>query len=400
MSGEVWAVIAAAGNGERMGGGKNKLLFDLCGLPVIVRALMAFERAASVDKIAISCAERDEKELKAIVEKHGIGKVALFVRGGDSRQISVFNALRAIKKSGSSAELALIHDGARPFVSTSDINRCADTARIRGACVLGRKITDTVKEVSDNERDEIAKTHDRERLFAAQTPQAFLFDDIYNYHQRAEKEGFFATDDAALAERYGEAVLLLQAENSNMKLTTREDYLLAQAMLINETGPARTGVGYDIHKLAEGRPLILCGVKIPHEKGLLGHSDADVAVHALIDAILGAAALGDIGQHFPDSDAAYKGISSILLLKKTMEIIKSESFKLINCDLTITCQRPKLLPHKDAMRGSLAKAMACDISMVSVKAKTTEGLGFEGREEGISCYAIATLAEKGKDGGE
>lgn len=371
-----------------MGGGKNKLLLELAGAPVIARTLMAFEQADSIEKIAISCAEMDEGEIKALARAHGIKKAALYVRGGESRQGSVFNALIAIKKADSSAEIALIHDGARPFISPADIDRCADMVRVKGACVLGRKITDTVKETSG---EFIEKTHDREKLFAAQTPQGFLFDDILSYHERAKNDGFSATDDAMLAERYGGKVALLQAENGNMKLTTREDFALAHAMLSGGANAIRTGNGYDVHRLVEGRPLILCGVEIPSEKGLLGHSDADVAAHALIDAILGATALGDIGQHFPDSDPAYKGVSSMLLLEKAMEIIRKKGFELINCDLTIACQRPKLLPHREAMRSSLARAIGCDVSLVSVKAKTTEGLGFVGREEGISCYATASL---------
>ncbi len=376
-----------------MGGGKNKLLLELAGAPVIIRTLRAFERAESVEKIAVSCAERDEGEIMALARVHGINKIALFVRGGESRQSSVFNALRTIKALDGFADLVLIHDGARPFISPADIDRCAEMARSSGGCIVGRKITDTVKEISGEQIKKIEKTHDRERLFAAQTPQGFLFSNILDYHERAEKEGFSATDDAMLAERYGGQVALLWAENSNMKLTSKEDFLLAKAMLSLGAGVARTGTGYDVHRLVEGRPLILCGVNIPHEMGLLGHSDADVAVHALIDAILGAAALGDIGQRFPDSDAAYEGVSSILLLEKTMDIIRKEGFALNNCDLTIACQRPKLLPHREAMRSSLALAMACDVSMVSVKAKTTEGLGFVGRQEGISCYATASLVK-------
>ena len=387
----VWAVIAAAGSGTRVGDGRNKLLLELGGMPLIARTLLAFENCGCVDGIAVSCSESDEGELREIAQRYGVSKAALFVRGGKTRQQSVMNALEAVKAAYAGAEIVLIHDGARPFISRGDIARCIAGVGENRGCIVGRAVTDTIKEVSGGKID---GTRDRSKLFAAQTPQGFMLADILDWHLRAEKDGFAATDDAMLAERYGGSVGVIETENSNMKITVREDFAVAEAILgAGEQRRFRSGVGYDVHRLVEGRELILCGVTVPFEKGLLGHSDADVAAHALTDAIFGAAAMGDIGEHFPDSDERYKGASSIKLLETAVERVKNMGFAIVNCDISIVCQRPKLLNYKDAMHRSIARAIGCELAQVSIKAKTTEGLGFEGRGEGISCYATAMLEE-------
>jgi 2-C-methyl-D-erythritol 4-phosphate cytidylyltransferase/2-C-methyl-D-erythritol 2,4-cyclodiphosphate synthase len=257
-------------------------------------------------------------------------------------------------------------------------------ARETGAAVPALPVTDTLKKGRDGL---VAGTQPREGLYAVQTPQGFSREVL----ERAYKECVDAlTDDAGLVERLGLPVAIVPGSRRNIKITLPEDFAMAEQMM---TSAPRVGLGYDAHRLVEGRQLILGGVAIPHEKGLLGHSDADVVLHALTDALLGACALGDIGQHFPDSDPAYQGISSLLLLEKTVALLKEKGFRPMQCDLTIQAQRPKLAPHLPRMRANIAAALGIPLDKVGLKATTTEGLGFVGWEEGIAVQAVAVVGE-------
>jgi 2-C-methyl-D-erythritol 4-phosphate cytidylyltransferase/2-C-methyl-D-erythritol 2,4-cyclodiphosphate synthase len=251
---------------------------------------------------------------------------------------------------------------------------------------------DTIKEADGAGR--VLGTLNRDRLRGVQTPQGFERSILLKAHRLAEESGKIATDDAALVEELGIPVYLVAGDEDNIKLTTPKDVWVAEALLRRRAGgeqEQRVGHGYDVHRLLPGRPLILCGVEIAHDKGLLGHSDADVALHALCDALLGAAALGDIGSHFPDSDEAYRGISSLVLLERVAALLLKAGWRAVNADVTIAAQRPKLAPHLPRMRENIARALGVPLDCAGVKATTTEGLGFEGEEKGISAQAVCLL---------
>ena len=260
-------------------------------------------------------------------------------------------------------------------------NSVADCIKF-GAAAVGVKCKDTLKSADSD--GFIAGTVDREKTFMIQTPQVFYLDKILDMHQKALDENFVATDDCMIAEHYGVKIKISDGSYDNIKLTTPEDMIIGERIL-------RIGQGYDVHKLVEGRDCIICGVKIPYEKGLLGHSDADVALHALADAILGAAALGDIGKHFPDTDEKYKGADSRMLLREVVKKVAEKGYSVGNADVTIVAQRPKMLPYIEQMRKNVADDLNVGIDDVNIKATTTEKLGFEGRGEGISATAVVLL---------
>ena len=371
-------IVVAAGKGERAGFGINKLFVKLAGISVLSRTLRAVEASGEADEIILVLAAADIELYKQTAAREGAcGIVAHVVTGGATRAESVKNGLAAISPD---AEVVLIHDGARPFVTKEIIENTIEDALKYGSGVISTPVTDTVKRCCGLSAVE---TIDRSVLRAVQTPQAFKAELIKN----AYADGTEATDDAAQFERKYGSVHLTQANSAgqNIKLTCREDFILAENLL----SAPRVGTGYDVHRLVCGRQLVLCGTCIPYEKGLLGHSDADVAVHALIDALLGAAALGDIGRLFPDSDDKYKDISSMVLLKSTLEACLNAGFKPVNCDITIVCQKPKLAGYIPLMRKNIADTLLLPIDCVSVKATTTEGLGFEGEGLGISASAVA-----------
>jgi len=300
---------------------------------------------------------------------------ARIVYGGEPRRHSVENALAALPEG---ADLLLVHDAARPFAGLGMAKDVLRLAREMGAAVPALPVTDTLK---TGQEGLVTGTQPREGLYAVQTPQGFRRAVL----ERAYRECPDAlTDDAGLVERLGLKVALVPGSRKNIKITLPEDFAMAEQMLGHFP---RVGTGYDVHRLVEGRPLILGGVTIPHDKGLLGHSDADAALHALTDAMLGACALGDIGQHFPDSDPAYQGISSMLLLEGVVALMREKGFVPRQCDLTIMAQRPKLAPFIPHMRENIAKTLGIPLGRVGIKATTTEGLGFVGREEGIAVQA-------------
>lgn len=278
----------------------------------------------------------------------------------------------------------LIHDGARPFVTEETIRRVIEGVAQTGAAVAAVPVRDTIKQA--DEAQLVCNTPERSMLWQVQTPQGFLCEHYRMAHQRATKRH---TDDAGLMEEAGFPVRLVLGGYENIKLTSTEDLKLTAGMFV-----PRIGMGFDAHRLTEGRALWLGGVQIPYEKGLLGHSDADVALHALMDAMFGAAGLGDIGKHFPDTDAQYKGISSLLLLAETEKKVRSAGFEIGNVDLTIVAQAPKLAPYIGQMRETIGRTLHIPAERVSMKATTTEGMGFEGRGQGISAQAAVMLFQR------
>ncbi len=383
------AIVLAAGCGKRMQAGENKVFLPLCGVPVLCRSVRAF--LGLCDKLVLVVKPEEEQKARELLTAHGLmNTVSAIVYGGADRQDSVKNGLSLLSKEES---VVLIHDAARPLV-TKEIVECAiASVREHGTGVAAVSVKDTIKQVDRQNR--AVTTPDRSGLRAVQTPQGFLKSILLAAHRNAEKMGIAATDDAGLVEAMGFPVQLTDGSYDNLKITTPEDLSIAETLLKRREGIQipimRIGQGYDVHQLVAGRKLILCGVEIPHETGLLGHSDADVALHALMDALLGAAALGDIGKHFPDSDASYKGISSLLLLTHVVSLVNERGFMVGNVDVTIVAQRPKIAPYIAAMRENVAKALDLPQERVNIKATTTERLGFEGEEKGISAQAVCLL---------
>lgn len=381
----VWAVIVAAGRGERADLGGNKVFFSIEGRSVLARCLDAFERSGRFDGAALVLSEADEAAYALLAEREGpFPLVKALARGGATRRDSVRSGLLALPED---CDIAAIHDAARPFVTDDVIEATLASARQYGSGVISTPVVDTIKQLLPDGR---VISPDRDALRAVQTPQAFDYRKILAAHLRARDEDLPVTDDAMLFEHYYGGVRLVTAEGAeaNRKLTTKADF---DALNAAKAPDMRVGQGYDVHRLVEGRKLILCGEEISWEKGLDGHSDADVAVHALMDALLGALGLGDIGRHFPDTDPAYKGADSMKLLDAVMDRVRERGYRVGNADVTIVAQRPKLAPYIEAMRANIARGLGVDASRVNVKATTTERLGFEGEGLGISAQAVTLL---------
>ncbi len=382
-------IIAAAGSGSRMGTGKvNKQYRILDSRPILSHTIKAFEDNPTIDEILVVVKEEDVGFCKEkIIDAYGHFKVKNVISGGKERQDSVYEAL---KKLNPNSGIILIHDGARPFVEDEQINALIQCLNVEKAATMGVAIKDTVKMVQGNE---ISSTLERSRLKAIQTPQGFEKSLILHAYDKAYEEGFYGTDDTILVERLGVRVKVIDGTFKNIKITTEEDMMIANAFINEkkEDKKMRVGTGYDVHALVEDRKLILGGIGIPHGMGLLGHSDADVLIHAIMDALLGACALGDIGKHFPDADEKYKGISSMVLLEKVKQLIVDQGYQINNIDTIVIAEKPKLAPYIEGMRENIARALEIDIKNVGIKATTTEGLGFVGREEGISAQAIASI---------
>ena len=386
------AVIVAAGRGARMGMERNKVLYPLLGEPVIVRTARALCDSGLFDGgVVIVTGEQDMEDVWDMLDRSDV-RVRAIVRGGRDRQESVW---RGIQACAPDADIIAIHDGARPLVTREVIEATIESAKRFGSGVAAVPLKDTVKRV--DESGLVVETPQRDLLRAVQTPQTFDAALIRAAHARYADSDVRATDDAMLIEWTGHAVHLTPGDPENIKLTTPEDMLLAGQVLLRrgeakkEETTMRIGHGYDVHRLVEGRKLILCGVEIPHTVGLLGHSDADVAVHALMDALLGAAAMGDIGRHFPDTDPQYKGADSLVLLDHVMALLREKGYAVGNVDVTIIAQKPKLKDYIERMRENIAAHLRIDLDCVNVKATTTEKLGFEGECLGISAHAVACI---------
>jgi 2-C-methyl-D-erythritol 4-phosphate cytidylyltransferase / 2-C-methyl-D-erythritol 2,4-cyclodiphosphate synthase len=379
------AILVAAGRGLRAGSGGPKQYREIGGQTVIFRALQAFSRHPDVFAVQPVVNPDDTAIFSQAVAGLRHQPPA---NGGATRQASVHAGLEAL--AAEKPDIVLIHDAARPFVTSAVISRAIDAAGRTGAAIPTIPVTDTVKEVCD--AGNVEATPDRARLRIAQTPQAFRFDVILDAHRRAAREGRSDfTDDAALAEWAGLTVATFEGDPANMKLTTPEDFVREEARLAAQLGDIRTGTGYDVHAFGDGDHLMLCGVRVPHTRGFLAHSDGDVGLHALVDAILGALADGDIGSHFPPSDPQWKGAASDKFLKYAVDRVTARGGRIANLEVTMICERPKIGPLRDVMRARIAEITGLNISRVAVKATTSERLGFTGREEGIAATASATI---------
>jgi 2-C-methyl-D-erythritol 4-phosphate cytidylyltransferase / 2-C-methyl-D-erythritol 2,4-cyclodiphosphate synthase len=379
------AIIVAAGRGLRAGSGGPKQYRSLGGQSVISRAMEPFCRHPQIFAVQPVVNPDDTEMFEAAVS--GLCHEAP-APGGATRQASVRAGLEAL--AGRSPDIVLIHDAARPFVTAAVISRAIDAAQSTGAAVPAIAVTDTIKLIGDSGR--IEATPERARLRIAQTPQSFRYDTILEAHRRAAREGRDDfTDDAALAEWAGLTVATFEGDPANMKLTTPEDFVREEARLGAMLGDVRTGAGYDVHAFGDGDHVMICGIRVPHSRGFLAHSDGDVGLHALVDAILGALADGDIGSHFPPSDPQWKGAASDRFLKYAVDRVTARGGRIAHLDVTLVCERPKIGQYRDAMRVRIAEITGLDVSRVAVKATTSERLGFTGREEGIAAMATATV---------
>ncbi|MDA8065797.1 MAG: 2-C-methyl-D-erythritol 4-phosphate cytidylyltransferase [Thermaerobacter sp.] len=381
----VSVIVPAAGSGRRMGRPEGKLALDLGGKPVLLHTLEALQRSPRVDEIVLVVRPEEEAGWRSrLAQLPGQRKVRRVVAGGERRQDSVARGLAVLDPRSS---VVVVHDGARPLVSRELLHRTIEAAAEHGAAVAAMPVTDTVKEVSG---EWVQRTLDRSRLWAAQTPQAFRTEVLREAYAAAE-EGE-ATDDAALVERLGQRVRVVRGEGENLKLTTRRDLELARMLVGKEVvGMTRVGMGYDAHRLVSGRPLILGGVRVEHPWGLEGHSDADVLVHAAMDALLGAAGEEDIGSHFPPEDPRFRGADSVELLGRVGALLSGKGWRLANLDLTLLAERPRLAPYVPAIKARLGAALGVSGGVIGVKATTTEGMGWVGRGEGMAALAVALL---------
>jgi len=381
----VSVIVAAGGRGARFGAAQPKQLLTLAGRSILERSVALFVSHPLVNEIVVALpGELADDPPAYLVDA---GKPVTIVRGGERRQDSVANAFRAASRS---ADVVVIHDAARPFASADLIARTIAAAAETGAALAAVQSRDTVKRTRDH--SVVDETLPRESIYLAQTPQAFTPAVL----AAALALGGDATDEAALAERAGYTVRIVEGEASNIKITMPDDLILAEAIAASRSGgrPARTGragTGYDLHRLVEGRPLILGGVTIPFERGLQGHSDADAVCHAITDAVLGAAGAGDIGRHFSDTDPRWKGASSIDLLRRAAAIVREQGLEVGNVDATVIAERPKLAPYIAAMCANVAEALGIAVDRVSIKGKTNEGVGELGRGEAIAVHAIALV---------
>jgi 2-C-methyl-D-erythritol 4-phosphate cytidylyltransferase / 2-C-methyl-D-erythritol 2,4-cyclodiphosphate synthase len=394
----VTAIIAAGGRGHRFGGAQPKQLLAVGGRPILERSVDAFLAHPSVDAVVVALppplVDDPPSYLRAAtgVAPRGPWKPLRVVAGGERRQDSVTNAFRSVE---ASSDIIVIHDAARPFVSADLITRTIAAAAESGAAVAALAAHDTVKRstsASGSSRT-VIETLPRETIFLAQTPQAFQRGVLAEALAAAARDSLDATDEATLVERAGHVVRIVDGEASNIKITVPADLAVAEA-IARGAAPARTGragTGYDLHRLVAGRPLVLGGVTIPSDRGALGHSDADVVCHAVTDAILGGACLGDIGRHFPDTDPRWKDASSLDLLRRTVALAAEHGFEVGNIDVTVVLESPKIRGHVDAMRAEVAGAIGLDIARVSIKGKTNEGMDAIGRGEAIAAHAVVLL---------
>ena len=405
----VTVIIAAGGRGQRFGGEQPKQFLAIGGRAILERSVAAFLSHPEVNEVIVALPQALVDDPPAYLRSadafalRGSPKALRIVVGGERRQDSVANAFRA---SDASSDIIVIHDAARPFASAALIARTIAAAAESGAALAAVQARDTVKRIGSGPAEAgqyVRETIARETIFLAQTPQAFRRDVLRD----ALAQSGDATDEAMLAEQAGHPVRIVEGEATNIKITTRDDMAMGEAIAAGQSAmgdpqsatrlPARTGragTGYDLHRLVAGRPLVLGGVTIPSDRGALGHSDADVVCHAVTDAMLGAACLGDIGRHFPDSDPRWKDASSLDLLARAAALVRDAGFEVGNVDVTVILEAPKIKDHVDAMRAAVARAIGIDPARVSIKGKTNEGVDAVGRGEAIASHAIALLRSR------
>lgn len=385
----VAVIIVAGGVGARAsanGGGLPKQYQAVAGKPVLARTIAGFLALENIDLVVPVIGE-DHAELYAAMDLSD-PRLHKPVVGGSTRQSSTLAGLRAI--SDTPPDVVLIHDGARPFVEPQVVANVIAALEDADGALPVTLVTDTIKRSLDGKT--VGGTEDRTQLYAAQTPQAFRYDAIYEAHRRAIEFSDSFTDDAAIAEWANLRVALAQGSPRNIKITLPEDFARAERMIEGDTMmETRLGTGYDVHAFEEGDHVILGGLKIPHTAKLSGHSDADVVLHALCDAIYGALAEGDIGKHFPPSEMEWGGADSAIFLEHAAKMVRDRGGRIVHLDATIICERPKIRPHVDAMRERIAEIAGISVGRVSVKATTSERLGFTGREEGIAAQSAATI---------
>ncbi|MBC8013135.1 MAG: bifunctional 2-C-methyl-D-erythritol 4-phosphate cytidylyltransferase/2-C-methyl-D-erythritol 2,4-cyclodiphosphate synthase [Methyloceanibacter sp.] len=389
----VAALIVAAGRGARAAAedGRPKQYCPVAGMPMIARTIAAFAAHPSVDEILVVIHPDDEKLYRAASLPYA-ERLRKAVAGGARRQDSVRAGLEALASEAPAC--VLIHDAARPFVNAELITRVIRGLDAHQGSLPCLPVTDSLKRVAQGR---VTGTVERDQLWRAQTPQGFKFDAIIAAHRAAAKEPAREfTDDAGVAEWFGLDVALVEGAEDNRKLTTAEDLKIADELLqpkgAREAATIRVASGYDVHAFGPGDAVMLCGVSIPHPKKLIGHSDADVGLHALTDALLGTIAEGDIGVHFPPSDARWRGAASEIFLKHAASLVRERGGAIVHVDVTLLCEAPRIGPYRDQMRARIAEMLGLDVSRVSIKATTNEGLGFIGRGEGIAAMATATVS--------
>ncbi|MGQ9731671.1 MAG: 2-C-methyl-D-erythritol 4-phosphate cytidylyltransferase [Candidatus Zipacnadales bacterium] len=395
---EVVAVLAAGGAGVRFReaaalhpdlASAIKTFLPLAGRPLWSYAASSLASVELVRRLLVVVPPDHVEEVTANCRELNIRIPAAVLAGGSRRQDSVYNAL--LHCQDEPPDYVVVHDGARPLASPDLIWRCVDSALQRGSGVAALPVTDTLKRASNEGR--VESTVDRSSLWAIQTPQVFPYTLLRVAHETALRDGVTVTDDAALVERIGGTVWLVRGEETNLKVTTPADLRLAEFLLAerSEAKTMRVGHGFDAHRLERGRPCILGGVEIAHYAGPRGHSDGDVLTHAIMDAVLGALALGDIGQHFPDTDPNYQGVRSVELATRVTAMVHERGYRVTNIDATVIAEAPTIAPYVPAMRQEIACAFACNPNAVSIKGTTTEGMGFTGSGEGIAAHAVTVL---------
>lgn len=397
------AIIPAAGSGKRLGGQIAKQFLEIAGAPILLHTLRRFDECPDIGALIVALQASEIPVIEQQLQTFGLQKPVRLVEGGAERSDSILNALHAAQDW--QPELVAVHDAVRPFVTSAQISAVLAKAAEVGAAILAQSAVDTIKEV---ENGLIVRTLDRRRIYRAQTPQAFRYALLMQANEAARAAGVAsvaATDDAFLVERLGLPVAIVEGSPSNLKITTPEDLLVAERLFqtmnssAQPTAPPspqpafRIGLGNDIHRLVEGRKLILGGVEIPFEKGLLGHSDADSLSHAITDAILGAAGLGDIGTHFSDQDPRWQGADSLLFLRHAYELAQARGYRIANIDATIQTEKPKMKPHIPALRAQLCATLGLDESQLNLKAKTNEKLDAIGQGEAIAAQAVVLLQQ-------
>ena len=383
---KAYVILLAAGKGLRAGLKQNKMFAQLAGRTPLEYSLRACKKAGCFENAVIVCQECEMQKARRIAGR--LFPHAIYAVGGATRQESAYAGLRALP---ADADIVAIHDGARCFITPELIVRCVQSCEVYGSGVAGRRCTDTVKTI--DAADYFVHTLNRDEIILVETPQVFRRAEIAEAYEAAFRDGFTGTDDAGLMERIGKPVRLVESREENFKLTIPHDFIRGERQLW-ESRQMRVGQGYDIHALVPGRRLILGGVEIPHEKGLFGHSDADALTHALIDALLGAAALGDIGEWFPDTDPAYQGADSMLLLEQVREALEDKFWEILNIDATIFAEKPKLSPYKEGIRQNIAEALNLSLEQVNVKAKTAEKFGAVGQGEAIAAAVSCALRKR------
>ncbi len=376
-------VILAAGQGKRFGLSYNKLFYPLDNKPLIYFLIKKLHSLSRLNQIIITAQKKDIPYLRTLIKQYQFKKVISIVAGGKERINSVYHTLDWIKKNIPAKNLYIaLHDGARFNVSEHLINRLIDNIKQYPGIIPVLKISDTIKTIK---KSFVKNTIPRDNVYQVQTPQLFKFDILYTSYQKAMRDKFKATDDASILENYNIPIKTIEGEIKNSKLTYKEDIM----SMLNKR--FKVGIGWDIHAFTQNRPFILGGIKIKHTKGLAGHSDADALIHSLMDALLGAVGLRDIGHYFPDTNKNYKNIDSTILLKKVIQLIQEKNYFISNIDFMILLEKPKISPYIEKMKEKLSKIIDIDKSNISIKASTTEKLGFIGQEQGMAVQSIALL---------